>query len=854
MTISLNETQSTPHAGNPLIKSNFDWQLYLLSLILLVLVNLNQWQGWTQAIDFSLYDNHVRSLSTIADEEIIIVEIDEQSLSLLGDWPWPRSYHGQMIDILTQADAEVIAYNVVFSHADAFNENDKVLADAIEKSGRTILPLYFDRLLKENDVTEVLPAEAFRKYAGLGHVNSYLDDDGTLRSIRLVDQFLDRQWSHFSFASYLFDRPYSAVIDHGLKEAYIPFVNQGDFQRVSFVDVLTGLVPAKKLSQRTVFVGVTATSIGDPLLTPVDDSGRQSPAVDINANVYQALKNNDLIQSMSPYIGLLINTFLIIALLYLLPRSSGLQQLLIIFVGMISLWGLSYFLIKQGYWFRSAGLMLVVVIIPFVWNLLRLSRLFTYFRQQIQQLKEQQSKEVFNLPGHGFLKSDEELAALLALMKIEHYKLFALGQTDSEPELTVVKNFEIQIGQQYKTLVINFDEFTALEHRKVSLLNQFLNIKGVEPLSSDGENFATMDVFSKQLSLIDNFQQRHEISHSLFEMSIEGISSGIFVSDLTGKVLFSNKALSILTNNNIGELKDLLHCVHLVKKDWVTVLREVILVQQPLTLEANANDKDLSISVRCIDGQSGLAPLLVFNITDVSVIKQANRSRNEMIDFLSHDLRSPMASLQAMVNQAREVTNKTPATISEIIDKVDHYSQRGLDFAEQFLELAKVEAEEEIQWYDVDLYSVSQNAMDSLYHQAQEKSIKILLESIDECWVISNGDLLERIILNILSNAIKYSPSNSEVALTISMQGEEGNNQKIRIEIADQGPGIPLDLMENLFKPYQRGKDSNTQQAKGIGLGLRFVDVALKRLNSQIEFESSKKGTTFYFYLALESS
>ena len=134
------------------------------------------------------------------------------------------------------------------------------------------------------------------------------------------------------------------------------------------------------------------------------------------------------------------------------------------------------------------------------------------------------------------------------------------------------------------------------------------------------------------------------------------------------------------------------------------------------------------------------------------------------------------------------------------------------------------------------------------------KNFSNLLESIDECWVISNGDLLERIILNILSNAIKYSPSNSEIALTISMQGEEGNNQKIRIEIADQGPGIPLDLMENLFKPYQRGKDSNTQQAKGIGLGLRFVDVALKRLNSQIEFESSTKGTTFYFYLALESS
>lgn len=848
----MNKKESTSCISTTLIKSTFDWQLIIFSLILLVLVNLNQWQGWTQAIDFSFYDNHIRALSTFADDKIIIVEIDEQSLSLLGDWPWPRSYHGQMIDLLTQADAEVIAYNIVFSNADVFNDNDQILADAIEKSGRTILPLYFDRLLKEDDVSEVLPAEIFREYSSLGHVNSYLDDDGTLRSIRLVDNFLDRQWPHFSFASYLFDQPYSTFIDRDLKEAYIPFVNQGDFQRVSFVDVLTGLVPAKKLSQRTVFVGVTATSMGDPLLTPVDDSGRQSPAVDINANVYQALKNNQLIQPMPPLIGLLINTCLVLTLLYLLPRLSGLQQSLMLVIGIFFLWVLSYTLLKQGYWFRSAGLMLAVIIIPFVWNLLRLSRLFTYFRQQIKQLKEQQLKEIFNLPGYGSLKSESELGALLNLMQIEHYQLLTSWNTDTESTLSIVKYFEIEIDHKSKSLAIYFEKFTEVELRKVSLLNQFLNIKGMNSSLNEDESLSATDVFSKQLSLIGKFQQQHEISHSLFGVSIEGISAGIFVSDLTGKVLFSNQALSILTNKNIGELKDLLNSVQLVKKDWVTALREVILLQQPLTLEANANDKDLSISVCCIDGQQGLAPLLVFNITDISAIKQANRSRNEMIDFLSHDLRSPMASLQAMVNQARELGDNNTATISDIIDKVDRYSQRGLDFAEQFLALAKVEAEEEIQWYDVDLYSVSQNAMDSLYHQAKEKSITILLESIDECWVVSNGELLERIIINLLSNAIKYSPADSEITLTISLQGMPIDNQKIKVEIKDQGPGIPLGLMDKLFKPYQRGKDINTQQAKGIGLGLRFVDVALKRLGSQVKFESSASGASFYFYLATE--
>lgn len=121
-----------------------DWPLLTFGLIILLLVNVNQFQHWSQGIDYALYDKYIQASTQVADDQILIVEIDEQSLSLLGDWPWPRSYHAQMINLLTQADAGVIAYNVVFSNADLKNENDQLLANAIEKSGRTILPLYFD--------------------------------------------------------------------------------------------------------------------------------------------------------------------------------------------------------------------------------------------------------------------------------------------------------------------------------------------------------------------------------------------------------------------------------------------------------------------------------------------------------------------------------------------------------------------------------------------------------------------------------------------------------------------------------------------------------------------------------------
>ena len=74
-------------------------------------------------------------------------------------------------------------------------------------------------------------------------------------------------------------------------------------------------------------------------------------------------------------------------------------------------------------------------------------------------------------------------------------------------------------------------------------------------------------------------------------------------------------------------------------------------------------------------------------------------------------------------------------------------------------------------------------------------------------------------------------------------------NKTLTAMVCDEGPGIPEELASRLFKPYARGNDRNTQKEQGIGLGLRFVDVALKRLNSQIQFETSAEGTRFYFNL-----
>jgi signal transduction histidine kinase len=533
--------------------------------------------------------------------------------------------------------------------------------------------------------------------------------------------------------------------------------------------------------------------------------------------------------------------------LYFIPRLSGVQQFIVIFLCLAGVCFLTYALLTTGYWYKSAGLIIALLTVPFTWNLLRLSRLFHYLRQQLKLLKLQQSSETFHLPEFIQLNDDIDLINILSLMQIESYRIVEKSYIADSSILSIEKTLQVRIAQEDKTLVICFDKFTDIERRKLSLLNKLFDLDTLE--SKESSRRVRSDVFSQQLSLIEIYQQHMEMNHSLFEASIDGIAAGILVADLSGKVLFQNDALKEFSSKPIIEINDFFSTIVLLKDNWLSVLREAILLQQSVRLEAKTESKDLSVSVRCLDGQENIAPLLVFNITDISLIKQAHRSRNEMIDFLSHDLRSPMASLQALVHQVRQASTEDSASVLEIINKVDQYSQRGLDFAEQFLSLAKVEAEEEVSLYEVDLYSVSQNALDGLYHQAQDKDIKLNLVSPDDCWVMANGDLLERILLNLVSNAIKYSPINSKVDVSIQQRELKNSAKALEIRITDEGPGIPEELLDSLFKPFQRGNDSNTQKAQGIGLGLRFVEVALKRLGSQIEFESSAKGTSFYFLL-----
>ena len=287
-------------------------------------------------IDALIYDVATRMSAGAAPPDIVIAAIDERSLEAFGRWPWPRSLHADLVDRLTEAGARAVVFDVAFAEP---GPDDDVLAAALRRNGRVVLPVLFEQPVPGGRPTETLPAGPLAAAAAaLGHVDIELDDDGLARTAYLKAGMGRPSWSFLALAALeaAGESPGPVVAErdpHGDSPAaylwvrdrriLVPFIGPpGSFRRVSYVDVIDRLAPASTLAGAFIVVGPTAVGIGDALPTPVSGAARPMPGVEYAANVLHALRAG----STARYLGMtasLLATAVIVGLAALWLTSTG---------------------------------------------------------------------------------------------------------------------------------------------------------------------------------------------------------------------------------------------------------------------------------------------------------------------------------------------------------------------------------------------------------------------------------------------------------------------------------------------------------------------------------------------------
>jgi two-component sensor histidine kinase len=143
-----------------------------------------------------------------------------------------------------------------------------------------------------------------------------------------------------------------------------------------------------------------------------------------------------------------------------------------------------------------------------------------------------------------------------------------------------------------------------------------------------------------------------------------------------------------------------------------------------------------------------------------------------------------------------------------------------------------------------DLGGVTSNIQEQMAFLSAQKNVRLLIEVPPNTLVFANVGYLERVLTNLVSNAIKFSPLNGEVRLGVSPKGK-----MLEITVEDEGPGIPEEEQEEIFKPYKQLDAKKAGAAYSTGLGLSFCKMAVEAQGGEIGVDNSDKGTMFYFTL-----
>ncbi len=236
---------------------------------------------------------------------------------------------------------------------------------------------------------------------------------------------------------------------------------------------------------------------------------------------------------------------------------------------------------------------------------------------------------------------------------------------------------------------------------------------------------------------------------------------------------------------------------------------------------------------------------LVLVLGDETRVRHLEQVRRELVANISHELRNPIATLQLLVDTLTEGAQHDEQMRPFFLDKIREQVAHLSDIVQQSLYLASLESGERPAQLALvrpaDLVARSTERLRPLADQKQVEVEVVVPSDIPD--VRADADQIERVLVNLLDNAIRWTPSAGRIRVRA---GQDGSN--VRFEVHDTGPGVPADRLGRLFERFYTGDESRA--GAGTGLGLSIAKHAVQMHGGQIWVESEEgHGASFFFTL-----
>jgi two-component system sensor histidine kinase VicK len=406
-------------------------------------------------------------------------------------------------------------------------------------------------------------------------------------------------------------------------------------------------------------------------------------------------------------------------------------------------------------------------------------------------------------------------------------------------------------------VVTSFFDVTAIRNAEEEIKTSLNEQRALnEELAASNEELAATNekLAITQRDLQGLFSDLSE-SEKRFRTMAEDTDVLIAVADENGNGVYFNKAWQELTGRSIEELvssgwaglihpDDMERCID----TYLTAFNKRVSLNGEFRILSKTGDyRWLLAKIPARFRPDGSFAGYISSCTDITDLKNEEQRKNDFIGMVSHELKTPLTSLNANLQMLQKKSQNAEDTFTTTaLNKANKQVKKMTGMINGFLNIARLEAGKiYLEMEDFDLAALISEVKDEIGFTTNTHRIGFTFDG--NLNVYADREKIGQVINNLLNNAIKYSPKETNIEITCSK-----GTDFAQVSIKDEGPGIKPNHIPQLFDRFYRVEDKDTKHISGFGIGLYLCAEIIKRHNGKIWVDSAEdKGSNFHFSLPL---
>lgn len=756
---------------------------------------------------------------------LAVIAIDTESIGRIGVWPWPRTFHAQLLETLQELNAGPVAYDVDFSARTTEGQDSALEAALAGLRTPAILPTFrqFADPTTAEMVVASLPLPRFSRHATLASINVRPEADGAVRRVEPLQDFGDLIFPFLGVRlatnSVLDHRPF--YIDYGIRVS--------DLDVYSFFDVLSGQIGRDALRGRKILVGSSAVELGDQIAVPRHQA---LPGVFVQALAYESIVQGRELTRLPRWLVLLLTLGVSIGAFWAMRKQSWKNASIACSGSVVGIVGLA--IACQS----AVPIVLDAVPLLFATMLSFGASLVSTIGRQAQAIAHQ----------------TEETG-------LWRRRLFAVFETSRDAIISVGRGGEIRglsgsAARQFGAERV--DHPRTLKDLMPLPPGAIPGGSGKEALGKreDG-SFFTAEVSvalvgdDERLAVVHDTTDRKLLEREA-ERFLNLSQDLVAVLDLDGRIQRLNPSWRRILGHEIDSLVG--NSLNLMlggpgRRELGDLISNQAQREVSVSFEGTLNAKDgTSRRFHWIAVASPDDAAIFVTARDISEREKVEEMKDRLVSAVSEDLLLPLTALRGLIialgKEDDQLVNR-----QKIIGLATHNTDSALRTISDILELKRIgDGTVESTRLPVNIGEVVREMIDSSEKKAREANVIVTLtDRASDVRVLGDRHQLGRVAANLLANAINAAPPGTNVTVTLDRDGPSA-----LISVRDEGSGIPENLRNQVFEPFG---GYNTDNSARNNIGLSVARSFVERHNGTVSFKTAPgQGTTFFVTLPLHTA